>query len=426
MSSTPGGVWARWGLLAIATLLAATLIFASLVNYKSARDASMTLHMGQSRIFESAILHAIFQLEDDSAITAELMQTVIDERSEEGLRYLALLDEDGEIELSAGEPSPEPMILSPSDERGKRFELTELDSRIRLVAHRPPPPRLERDRDMQRERRRHGIVIEFDPIVADTLNRRASRLLVFGLVTAVAMMAAAVISWRLVGRYNAGMLQIERERHLGLLGRMSAVLAHEIRNPLASLKGNAQLLAEKLAAETPDRRKADRVVHEATRLEALTTDLLDFARTGSVEREPVDPLVLVQETIAEVDSDGFQLIVDRSPARWPLDARRFRQVLTNLFRNAKDASPPGSPKPAVTIDTDTRSLVVSVRDFGEGLPEGEEERIFEPFYTTRTSGTGLGLSVARHIVDLHGGRLMAGNHEEGGTVFRIEIPGESG
>jgi two-component system sensor histidine kinase HydH len=202
---------------------------------------------------------------------------------------------------------------------------------------------------------------------------------------------------------------------------MSAVLAHEIRNPLASLKGNAQLLAERLPDGSREKSRAERVVSEATRLEALTSDLLDFARSGPLETAAVDPVELVRTAADDVAADGFDILAGSVPERWPMDATRIRQALVNVLQNAKQASPSG-PRPTVAIATSHEGLEIAVRDFGPGLPAGGEARIFDPFFTTRTNGTGLGLAVARRIAEMHGGRVEASNHPEGGAVFRIVLP----
>ena len=208
---------------------------------------------------------------------------------------------------------------------------------------------------------------------------------------------------------------------LSVIGEMSAVLAHEIRNPLTSLKGHAQLLVEQLPDESPERRKAERVIMEVARLEALTADLLDFVRSGPLELTQVDPAELLRASAQEVDQQEFELELEASPGSWPLDARRLRQALTNLLRNARQASPQGV-RPVARVCTESGCLVFTVRDFGEGLPKGQEDRVFDPFFTTKMSGTGLGLSVARRIAELHGGSLTAENHPEGGAVFRVELP----
>jgi len=202
---------------------------------------------------------------------------------------------------------------------------------------------------------------------------------------------------------------------------MSAILAHEIRNPVASLKGHAQLLAERLKPGGRERRSADRVVAEAKRLETLAADLLDFCRTGPLKRRPADPAALLAAAADAVDASRVRVAREGAPAAWPLDTARLQQVLTNLLRNACQASPDGRPVEAgVTVESGR--LVFEVRDFGAGIPAGDEERIFEPFYTTRTQGTGLGLGVARRIVELHGGTITAENHPEGGARFRVSIP----
>jgi two-component system sensor histidine kinase HydH len=240
------------------------------------------------------------------------------------------------------------------------------------------------------------------------------------------LLAVAAVSWRMSRRYEAALLKLQDQRRLSVLGEMSAVLAHEIRNPLASLKGHAQLLAEKLPAESAELGNARTVVREATRLEALTTDLLDFVRMGPVDRASVDPVVLVRSAIEDVGPGGFTLRADGAPKRWSLDSIRLRRVLVNLLRNARRATPAGARVPEISVSIRAGALVVEVRDFGAGLPARQAERIFDPFFTTRAAGTGLGLAVARRIVEHHGGTLTAADHPEGGAVFRIELPGSEG
>jgi two-component system sensor histidine kinase HydH len=211
------------------------------------------------------------------------------------------------------------------------------------------------------------------------------------------------------------------QRRLTQLGELSAVMAHEIRNPLASLKGNAQLLAEGLAPGSRERGRAERVIGEATRLESLTSDLLDFARSAPLDLKSVDPVAPVRASLADLGEEGFELDARRAPQRWALDPERVRQLLLNVLQNARQASPEGK-KPSVRVAGEGKTLIYEVRDFGPGLPSGSEARIFDPFFTTRTKGTGLGLAVARRVAEMHGGTIAARNHPEGGALFRIEIP----
>jgi two-component system sensor histidine kinase HydH len=211
--------------------------------------------------------------------------------------------------------------------------------------------------------------------------------------------------------------RLAHERRLASLGEMSAVLAHEIRNPLASLKGNAQLLAELLPEGAKPRAKADRVVAEAVRLENLTNDLLAFVRTGELARAPVDPAALLREAAASV---GAEIAVESTaaPASWSLDGPRMLQVLTNLIDNAVQAGPPVRARVAAS----GRRLVFEVADRGPGVDPADAERIFEPFFTKRTQGTGLGLAVARRVVELHGGTIAVDAEPGGGARFRVEVP----
>jgi two-component system sensor histidine kinase HydH len=217
-------------------------------------------------------------------------------------------------------------------------------------------------------------------------------------------------------------LRLEEQRRLTILGEMSAVLAHEIRNPLASLKGNAQLLTERLSDGSAERRKADRIVDEAKRLEVLTSDLLDFARSGPMDMRVESPADVLIAAVEDAAPGKVNVDVSGAPASWRLDKARFSHaVLANLVRNAMQASPANKP-PDAKVYSENGHLVFTIRDYGPGLPENQEERIFDPFFTTRTAGTGLGLSVARRIVEMHGGRIGAANASGGGAEFRVELP----
>jgi two-component system sensor histidine kinase HydH len=198
---------------------------------------------------------------------------------------------------------------------------------------------------------------------------------------------------------------------------MSAVLAHEIKNPLASLKGNAQLLASMLPAGEKSKAKAERVVDEAVRLETLTNDLLQFVRTGSIRRETVDPAAVVREAAESVKGD-VTVDVARAPRTWSLDASRMREVIINLVDNAVAAGEPVT----VTVAAENKTLVIEVSDNGPGVPTEDREKIFEPFHTGKIQGTGLGLAVVRRTIELHGGKIEVLDNSGGGARFRAEIP----
>jgi signal transduction histidine kinase len=162
------------------------------------------------------------------------------------------------------------------------------------------------------------------------------------------------------------------------------------------------------------------VVTEATRLETLTGDLLEFARSGPIARRSSSPTDLAVEAAREVAPDGIVVDAGSAPAQWSFDGPRLRHALVNILQNAVQASPDGHPRLSIRSSGDT--LIFEVRDFGPGIPAGTENQLFEPFFTTRTNGTGLGLAVARRAAEGHGGTIQARNHPDGGAVFEVRIP----
>lgn len=265
------------------------------------------------------------------------------------------------------------------------------------------------------------LVLEFEPSRSNRLIQQSFYLLIVGIVTSILLVMGAIIYLRQARRADEVEAQMEHQARLASLGQMSAVLAHELRNPLASLKGHAQLLEERLAEGTREKEKAARVVKEALRLEHLCTSLLDFVRSGQIDRQTVDPAELLHDAAGDLGEYPVVLDLDHAPEHWALDPVRIRQVLTNLLVNARQASPPETPvEAAVTLTP--QGLLFSVRDRGHGLPPEVLARLFEPFQTTKVRGVGLGLTVAKRIVELHGGHIHARNREGGGAEFDILIP----
>ena len=266
------------------------------------------------------------------------------------------------------------------------------------------------------------IAIEFDDRVAGDLRGSARWTLVLGALAAIACFVAAAVLLRWLLLRQARQAHAEQERRLASLGQMSAILAHELRNPLASLKGNAQLLARMVSADERQQAKAERVVHEAQRLESLTNDLLEFVRTGELHMADVAPADVLQSSTENLDTSRLTLDVSAAPPSWRLDAGRLRQVLANLMQNALQASEESADRNVhAQVFVDDNDLVFTVRDHGPGIAPADLEHLFEPFFTRRVNGTGLGLAVARRLVELRGGTLTAGNAEVG-AIFTVRIP----
>jgi two-component system sensor histidine kinase HydH len=266
-------------------------------------------------------------------------------------------------------------------------------------------------------------VYEFEPLASQALQHRSRQLLVVAAISCLGILGLAIAFARALSQREHLVEQLEHGRRLAALGSMSAVLAHELRNPLASLKGHAQLLAETVEQDPKLFPRADRVVSEAVRLERLMDDLLTFVRSGELKRAPTDPDEVLRAAVESVGDPAIEASYLAHPGRWRIDGPRLQQALENVLRNARQASP-GGARIEAAVDRDDGNLVFLVKDRGPGIPPGDEDKIFEPFVTGRIRGVGLGLAITRRIVELHGGTVSARNRSEGGAEFRLVVPGK--
>jgi two-component system, NtrC family, sensor histidine kinase HydH len=458
---TSTGRRARWGLLVSALILGVMLVVIATLGYNSARQVAVTAAEGQAELLLRQL-----RLEGNAAdISSEELERFVSNYSSLGLRYLALMDKNGEILAEAGQQAVGSKVEA-GDLHGKR-RLEKIGDRIQMISLTPPPQHLPlHERRPRRAENFNGrpppprpgdfnngfqprdgeppgrfppqpppklstgedrpiqspwLILEFEPTLLRNLEGRAMATLILSLVVSALLTGAAVVFWRLTLRADAAAARSEQQRRLAVLGEMSAVMAHEIRNPLGSLKGHAQLLAERFASGTPERKKSEQVVQEAFRLEWLTNDLLDFARPLEVRLQDANPAELLREAAGSLSEARFDLKVDDAPRTWSLDPVRIRQLLLNLLRNALQASP-DSMQVSARVFLEKRQLCFVIRDHGQGIVPGDEEKIFEPFQTKSVRGVGLGLAVARRIVELHGGFIRAENHRQGGAEITVIIP----
>ncbi len=221
--------------------------------------------------------------------------------------------------------------------------------------------------------------------------------------------------------------QLKRADRLAAVGQLAAGMAHEIRNPLASISGSVQLLMEGEKLEPEDRRLMGIVVREAERLNALLTDFLVYARPTPPELVAVDIAELLDELMDIVTADRrFQDVQLRKaytgPIDWRCDRAQIRQVLWNLLVNGAEAMEYAG---RLTLGYETEAQTVYIEDTGPGVPTELRDKIFDPFFTTKDSGTGLGLATVHAIVEAHQGRLEMVKAEGGGERFIICMPDPS-
>ncbi len=220
---------------------------------------------------------------------------------------------------------------------------------------------------------------------------------------------------------------IKRADRLSAIGQLSASLAHEIRNPLASIDGAANLIE---SPQTPEdtRRGALAIIHkEIQRLNRLLTNLLDFARPRQPEFQAVEPGRLIDSIITlaghSAEQKGIAIRKEVSPATpaFECDPEQIKQVLLNLAINAVQAMT-GPGEILLSARQSDSSVQISVKDQGPGISNEDLDKVFNPFFTTKEAGTGLGLSVVHQIVTQHGGAVSVERNSDCGMTFTILVP----
>jgi two-component system sensor histidine kinase PilS (NtrC family) len=222
-------------------------------------------------------------------------------------------------------------------------------------------------------------------------------------------------------------VQVKRVEKMAVIGEMAAGLAHEIKNPLASLTGSIQLLREDLSDNTDHNRLMQIVLREADRLSSLVNDFLLFARPPMGKREPIELSGALMETMElfEKDSSGLgSITIHKSliPNVWiEMDLAHLRQVLWNLLLNATESINGLGRIDILMILSKNRTIDVQISDNGCGIPDNMVHSIFDPFFTTKPNGTGLGLSIVHRIVESHNSILEVESEEDKGTTFTLRF-----
>jgi PAS domain S-box-containing protein len=223
--------------------------------------------------------------------------------------------------------------------------------------------------------------------------------------------------------------RIRWKENLAALGEMSAGIAHEFKNALATISGYAQMIRSE-AKPGDTRESAERILDQTRALTHVVTEFLRFAKPLEISYETVPMQTLVERVAEELQEANPQCAVECSGVfqELPGDEALLRQALVNLTRNGSEAAQAGSPSPRVTISGTIEELGgrkwqrICVADNGRGIPEVDLPKIFLPFYTTKSEGTGLGLAVVQKVALQHGGSIEARNAPGGGAEFLLWLP----
>jgi two-component system sensor histidine kinase HydH len=225
--------------------------------------------------------------------------------------------------------------------------------------------------------------------------------------------------------------EIETSRRLASLGKLAAGVAHEIRNPLSSIKGFATYFRERYKAQPEDQKTAEIMIQEVDRLNRVITQLLDFARPLSIEKKRTSLHNLINHTLKMIERQAneknirVQKTLPAGIGEVEIDPDRFSQILLNLYLNAIEAMGQSGGILNVTLSREkdpSPAVKVAVSDTGVGIKKEDLEHIFDPYFTTKPSGTGLGLAIVHKIIEAHRGEIRVQSDPGHGTTISLYIP----
>ncbi|MFB3903960.1 MAG: sensor histidine kinase [Acidobacteriota bacterium] len=227
--------------------------------------------------------------------------------------------------------------------------------------------------------------------------------------------------------------QLKQADRLAALGQLSAGVAHEIRNPLGSIKGSIEILENEFPQDHPKREFVDIIKEETVRLNNIVAEFLKFARPAKPAMESVNLPDLIDSTLTLLrqEAEGSRITLevqhDRSLPSVHLDPDQIRQVLLNIVLNGIQAMPAGGKlEVSSSYQVKENSVLIEVSDSGNGEPPADLDHLFDPFYTTKPHGTGLGLSISYQLVYNHRGSIAVRRNDEGGLTFGITLPLDAG
>jgi two-component system sensor histidine kinase HydH len=324
---------------------------------------------------------------------------------------LIVLDRDGTVAF-LNRPAGSLLDQSPEDQTG-------------LPADRVLPQPLL---DLMRNRSHQETVLERE--ISYSLNGREEMpisLSMASIMTEDSVYAGEVIILRDLRQVKDLENTVKRQEKLAAIGNLAAGVAHEIRNPLSSIKGFATHFKERFSEGSPDKQAASILIQEVDRLNRVVTELLEFSRPSDIEAKTVDLRELIDRSLAFVQEDAAQKNIEvdvswNTPSdRIEVDPDRLSQALLNLYLNAVQAMESGGSL-QVAVSGDDGQVRIDVTDSGPGIAPEMINTVFDPYYTSKGSGTGLGLAIVHKIVEAHRGQIRVFSRPGRGTTFTLLLP----
>jgi signal transduction histidine kinase len=215
-----------------------------------------------------------------------------------------------------------------------------------------------------------------------------------------------------------------RAEKFATIGRLASNVAHELRNPLASIKNISYFLSKMGAfSDNKSKQMVNMLSSEVVRANKIITDLLDYSKTKKLNKQEVSVESFIEKAIAAVPMPPqIELIKKIEPLTVFVDPDKMTQIVINLLSNAKDAMPAEGGKITIITKKDNKKFYIIVEDTACGMDDDTVSHLFEPLFTTKLKGIGLGLSIVKEIIEAHLGKITVKSKKGVGTTFTIEIP----
>ncbi|HFZ1323472.1 TPA: two-component system sensor histidine kinase ZraS [Klebsiella aerogenes] len=377
------------------------------------------------------------------------LQALLEEMAwQPGVLWFAVTDENGKIIAHSDPQQVDTALYSPAQMR--ELNVGEQERWRRLAEPQPALEIYRQFRPLNPARGHHMgmmkrcnsalaqpnvpqvIFIAFDSRELDAAQARGLRNMMIMLVAAALVIVATILAQFWFRRYRRSRQQLQeamaRKEKLMALGHLAAGVAHEIRNPLSSIKGLAKYFAERTPPGGEAQELALVMAKEADRLNRVVSELLELVRPAHLNYQPVDINALIHHSLQLVSQDaqsrGIELQFTPRPELTSIkaDPDRLNQVLLNLYLNAMQAIGRDGVIHVSASEADRQRVKIVVKDSGKGMSDEELQAIFTPYFTTKADGTGLGLAVVQNIIEQHGGTIRAESQPGAGAIFTLWLP----